>query len=176
MLLSCPNTESLFEAISIPDEMSRVKRAAVHLHTLRCAACRERVSSLRAQWDAYFKPEPDITSSLMKVYSSLQNDETLILKGWKLSPARAERRTGISRAQKGWLFGGGFSLALAAIFVVIGVTGVKLGHPDAAPVSPWTQAAKAPLAQIRFEDENRVKVQYVQPELLQSIEFETSAR
>jgi hypothetical protein len=183
MFLNCPKDENLFAFVSIPQEVSLWKRSGVRLHIKSCQPCREKVTSLRSQWDAYFAPEPDITSSLMSVYSRLQNDETLILKGWKLSPARPHRKTGLSNAQKSWLFGGGFSVALASFFVLFTLTGLKLGKATSPVVAgaggPGGTAlsdVKVPLAQIRFEDENRVKVEYVQPQLLQSIEFETSAR
>jgi hypothetical protein len=52
-------------------------------------------------------------------------------------------------------------------------------HPVADAAAPVPVAANEhlPFAQIRVEDKdnNRVQVHYVQPELLQSVEFETTS-
>ena len=74
-------------------------------------------------------------------------------------------------------------MAAAAIALVL-VSGASLlqmsgmGLHRMQPVSasePPLKEPDFPFAQMRIEDENSVKVQYVRPELLQSIEFETNS-
>ena len=82
------------------------------------------MSTIKTKWDAYFSPEPELTSSLIRVYSRLQNDETLILKGWKLSEQRPTKSLGHRLLAEGWLFAGLFRWALAHCFSLV-VTQVK---------------------------------------------------
>ena len=64
---------------------------------------------------------------------------------------------------------GGVSIATATLVVVIVASQMRTEQPDrlANNVTPF--------AQIRFEDEKETKVHFVRPELLQSIEFETTS-
>jgi hypothetical protein len=169
-LLSCPKPENLFEWVSIPQELPLWSKVALGTHTMTCSSCQDQVESLRRTWQAYFTPEPDITSTLMKVYSRLQKDETLILKGWKLGEFRPEANR-LSWSQH-WVVRGGLVMGLGSIVgLVVLTTGIRGDKTGVALMA----SAKVPLAQIRYEDKNIVKVRYVQPELLQSIEFETTS-
>jgi hypothetical protein len=178
--MKCPNQEKLFEFVSIPAEMPKLERVRLQWHTKACAHCQEEMTGIRATWEGYFTPEPDITASLMSVYSRLQSDETLILKGWKLSEFRAARASSVPST--GWAWRAGMAIAASIVLVFVGITGGILPgfgpSQDAmmtAAVAPANE--KLPFAQIRVEDKdnNRVQVHYLQPELLQSVEFETTS-
>jgi hypothetical protein len=175
--MKCPKQEALFEFISIPDELSRWERFRTQWHTRSCASCQEQMQAIRSTWESYFTPEPDVTSSMMRVYSRLQSDETLILKGWKLSEFRPARAP--LRARANWAFRIGASFAAALLLVVFAAPQWRALHPVADAAAPVPVAANEhlPFAQIRVEDKdnNRVQVHYVQPELLQSVEFETTS-
>lgn len=171
-LLKCLSQDCLLEYVSIPQEVSAWKKLHVRLHTVKCDACQNKLSSIRKNWDSYFAPETDITSSLLKVYSRLQTDETLILKGWKLGEFQRRRDMNTALFKGGWLFRGAVSLGLAglAVFVVLSqVSQNKTIEPRSTIASN-----QLPLAQIRVEEKNTVKVHYLEPELLQTIEFETT--
>jgi hypothetical protein len=170
----CPDQAALLEIVSIPGEVSFFRKARVRLHTMRCEACDARVESLKATWQAYITPEPDVTSSLLRVYSKLQKDETLILKGWKLNEVQPARDLNYWLYQRGWLFRGGLSFAGITIAVIVGLAQFSTsGRQDT--VAQESARARAPLAQFRMEDRNTVQVRYVQPELLESMEFETTS-
>lgn len=178
MRLKCPKQESLFEYISIPREISLWKRLAIRLHTASCRNCQERMSTIKTKWDAYFTPEPELASSLIRVYSRLQNDETLILKGWKLSEQRPQSSLRRRLFAEGWLFRGAVSLSLGSLLLLFVVTQVRsmrdMTSPEnVAQSSNVSTNENIPFAQIRIEDKNRIQVHYVRPELLQSMEFET---
>src|SRR5262249_30526052 len=130
-----------------------------------------------ASFEAFFKPEVDVTSSLLRVYGRLQNDETLILRGWKLNEARPTRDAKYWLFQRGYLFRGG--LAFGAVALVLSLAVTRMNPAGDAPAetvaASKTHEAPPPFAQIRIEDRNSVKVHYVQPELLQSTEFETTS-
>ncbi len=142
---------------------------------MSCPRCREKVTSLKASWEAYFTPEPEIAPSLMRVYSKLQKDETLILKGWKLSKPGARATLSERLFREGWVFRGAVSAAGLATLVFIGVSRFSSAP---APVEAVALATKPqlPFAQIRIQEKDAVRVHYVQPELLESVEFETTSR
>jgi len=148
-------------------------------HTKHCAGCQQQMSAIRSTWEGYFTPEPDITSSLMRVYSRLQSDETLILKGWKLSEFRAARASSVPSTA--WAWRAGMAVAAAILLVIVGLNGGLPGmgpaHEEMLTASVNPASEKLPFAQIRVEDKdnNRVQVHYLQPELLQSVEFETTS-
>lgn len=169
LLLNCPSTETLLETISIPDEMSRLTYLKVKWHCFRCQSCQNSLSKLRSTWDAYFQPEPEVASSLLRVYSRLQRDETLILKGWKLGDFRSVRPSSARLFMRAWGFPTGIAVALG-FFAVIFSPAFRGSDPDANLVAVDT---RLPLAPIRTRDKNSVKVRYVQPQLLHSMEFET---
>lgn len=175
MLLSCPKTESLLEFVTIPSEMRRWDRITFQVHSLTCQSCQEKMSAIRNKWDSYFRPEPDVTASLIKVYSRLQKDETLILKGWKLDgvkPASPSLSTAMLR--QGWVFRGSVSLGLASLLLLLIFSQMK--EEESVPYTAAVpHAANLPVAQFRVEDKNSIKVHYVQPELLHSMEFETTS-
>lgn len=178
MLLNCPKPEKLLELFTIPGEISFTQRASTKTHAFFCGDCQAKLTHLKATWQSYFKPEPDITSSLLKVYSKLQKDETLILKGWKLGEApRKKRGVGHFLFNEGWLFRGSVGLGMAALVAVLAVGPLNRPQQTEDLVVDRFKSAKAdlPLMQIRTEDKDRVKVRYVQPELLQTIEFETTS-
>lgn len=170
--LRCPDSETLFEFISIPKEISRLRWAILKLHASGCKPCQARIHSIRSAWQAYFTPEPDVTTSLMKVYSRLQNDQTLVLKGWKLGEFRSQRDLGSWLFKGGWLFRGGVSFGIVAILVVVIFSQMQTEKSTEKVASNLTLM---PVAQFRFEDGERTKVRYVKPELLQSVEFETTS-
>lgn len=168
-LLSCPNSEQLFEFVSISQEMSWARRTSFRVHNAFCQDCHKKSADLQKTWQSYFTPEPDITSSLMRVYSRLQNDETLILKGWKLGELPRPRSASDFLLGGGWLFRGAVSVAAMVILVLLVSSQMGTERPE------HLAANTIPFAQIRYENENSVQVQYVKPELLQTIEFETTS-
>ena len=171
--LPCPNQESLLEFVSIPDELSFLLKLGFRVHLSVCRKCRKTAQQIEAKCQTYFHPQPEVTSSLLRVYSRLQKDETLVLKGRKL----AELRTGPRSWNEllfsgGWLFRGGV-VGTMAVLVLLVIA--QLGSDSHRERLNQNQAVKVPLAQFRIEDRNTVKVHYVQPELLQSMEFETTS-
>ena len=178
-LLKCPKPEALFEYVSIAHELSIREKAPTWLHLKTCTDCQEKSSAIARKWDSLLSPEPDITSSLLKVYSRLQRDETLILKGWKLGETRQQRRNE-TRLLSDWAFRGTIAASLLGVIAFIGWSqlnsnrdgGKELINASAPLLSPSQPVV--PFAQIRIEDKNRIKVQYVQPQLLQTMEFETT--
>lgn len=170
--LKCLSQEKILEFHTISGELSLFERTKIKYHLFSCQNCTEKLTGLKSLWQQYFAPEPDITSSLMRVYSRLQKDETLILKGWKLNETRPKKDLGGVLMNGGWLFRGAVSIGLAAVVLSVVMTqqtNSKDNNPGAS-----SQASTQPLAQIRMENKNGVKVHYLQPELLQSIEFETT--
>ena len=166
----CLNQEEVLALVSIPDELSLFKKASSRTHLWTCKKCRESVAQMKNTWASYFKPEPDITSSLLKVYSRLKTDETLILKGWKLGEIRPPRTWNTILLREAWLFRGAVSLGLGSILGIVLYT----QFTDDERPRRMAQAEQAPLAEIRLQDKNSVKVHYLQPELLQTVEFETT--
>jgi hypothetical protein len=179
MLLNCPKPEKLLELFTIPGEISLRQRAVTKTHAFFCADCQQKLTHLKKSWEHYFKPEPDITSSLLKVYSRLQKDETLILKGWKFGEAPRKRGVGHFLFKEGWFFRGAVGLSMASLiaFVTVGPVGNRAQHHDEDGLVERYRSAQTdlPVVQIRQEDKDRVKVHYLQPELLQTIEFETTS-
>jgi hypothetical protein len=169
-LLNCPDSEKLFEFVTIPSEISNFRRAGMKLHAVTCAPCRIKMESIQKKWSSYFQPEPEVTSSLMKVYSKLQNDETLILRGWKLGEQRNSRRNWVG---EGWVFRGAVAVGVASIFGAVFVSQVRNNEKLPGIISS-ASSSFVPYAQIRVEDKNRIQVQYVKPELLESMEFQTT--
>lgn len=160
--MRCPSSERLFEWISVPGEMRFVTRSRLWIHTRICKGCRSERIRLEESWERLLCPEPDVTPSIIRVYSRLKRDETLILKGWKLGESRSNSHP--------WLFRG--AVALSALAITCWV--VLQPSPETTEAAFQTQAS--PLAQIRYENKNRIQVRYVKPELLQSIEFETASQ
>ncbi len=172
MFLQCPDQELLLEFVTIPKDISLSKKLAVSLHLKTCARCKEQASSVEKKWNSYIRPEPEITSSLIKVYSKLKQDETLILKGWKLEKPSRSHAPIVSSS---WLFRGAVVAGLVVTFVFFTLAQTKSPR-DSENLSASNQGANIPFAQVRVEEKNRVKVQYMKPELLQTVEFETSGR
>lgn len=172
MLRKCPNPEQILEIVTIPTEMSRLKLWRWKAHVWKCADCREHVTQIKETWQGYFQPEPDITSSLLKVYSRLQNDETLILKGWKLGESRMRQSAFSKLLKEGWVFRGAVSLGMGAIAGVFFYSQLMGGETK--PEMAKLASVNPPLAQIRVQNKNTLQVHYLRPELVQSIEFETT--
>lgn len=126
---------------------------------------------MKATWDAYFQPEPEIASSLLRVYSRLQKDETLILKGWKLREFRSHRPSAARLFMRSWGFPTGIAVALG-LFAVVFSPAFQSQQPQENDRLA-TLNTEVPLSPIRVRDKNSVKVRYVQPQLLHSMEFET---
>lgn len=179
--LNCPRNEELLEFVSIAQELSARRRLGFRMHMKICSGCRRKAEQLSQRWEAFFQPEPDITSSLMQVYSRLQSDETLVLKGWKLNDPRllsGRWRAPAVQTYRRWVVSGGVvSAAAAMLAVVLWMPGRNDGRSDLSNASAQVSLPRnspVPFAQIRTQDRNRVEVHYVQPELLQTIEFETT--
>ena len=173
-LLKCLKSEELLEYVSIYKELSLVSRVSTRVHVFSCKSCSQKREEIQAMWDSYLTPQPDITSSILSVYSRLQKDETLILKGWKLGETHARKDSWVDYFLKeGWIFRSAVSMGVAAVFAFVIAT--KLGFNQPSEVTlPNSSLPKSPLAQIRVQEKNRVKVHYMEPELLQTIEFETT--
>ena len=178
-LLKCPKPEALFEFISIAHELSFREKAPRWIHIKTCQDCKDKSVAFARKWESMLSPEPDITSSILKVYSRLQRDETLILKGWKLGENRRDRRND-SASLSNWAFRGTIAASLLAVIGFVGWSqlnsrdgGKELLNASAPLITPG-HSASIPFAQIRIQDKNRIKVQYVQPQLLQTMEFETT--
>ena len=190
--LNCPKNEEILEYVSIAKELSTVRLAKMKMHLKVCSECHRKHEVISSQWAKFFQPEPDITSSLLRVYSRLQKDETLVLKGWKLNdprllsgrwqwPLRSARARNAVR-NFGWA-GGMVSAVAAAWAMVVWLPSyrgdfrgaeARMGLSNAAASFTIPKPIHVPFAQIRVQDKNRVQVHYVQPELLQTIEFETT--
>ncbi len=168
MFLNCPNQELLLEFVTIPQEVGLKDRLLLSLHLKTCNRCQEQADTVQKKWNAYFKPEPEITSSLIKVYSRLKQDETLILKGWKLGNTESPSRQ--NQTASNWLFRGAVGVGLLLIVFFVALSQSKNNNNEFASEN----SSQVPYAQIRMEEKNRVKVQYMKPELLQTVEFETS--
>ncbi|NBX77015.1 MAG: hypothetical protein EBQ92_10710 [Proteobacteria bacterium] len=168
MFLNCPKPEEFLQLVSVPEELSLISRFFLRTHLGICSSCRTSLEATQVAWTNFLKPEPEITSSLLKVYSRLQNDETLILKGWKLGSQRRQRELRSLLFNEGWLFRGGVFLGLGILVGVVAFStlGQKPLEKGNFPLGP--------LAQIRQQEKNKVKVHYLQPELLHTIEFETT--
>lgn len=172
-ILKCPKSEELLEFVSIYKELSVTSRLSTRAHILRCKKCSEKRAEIQTMWDSYLTPQPDITSSILSVYSRLQNDETLILKGWKLGESPKRRDSWAQTfVKEGWFFRSAVSMGLAAVFAFVVATQLA-SQRTSEIVQPGQSANKSPLAQIRVQEKNRVQVHYYEPELLQTIEFET---
>jgi len=173
-LLSCPDQESLLAFITVASELPLLRRAHMRTHIFACKPCREKMEALKSTWEAYFAPEPEIAPSLMRIYGKLQQDETLILKGWKLSHPVRHRPLPQRLVREGWLFRGGIALGGVGLagWLVLSQLADNTAAGDRVAA---TSQMKMPLAQIRIQDKNSVQVRYVQPELLDSVEFETTS-
>lgn len=177
-LLKCPNQETLLSWMTISGELPARERVAAKCHIFFCQSCQTQTESIRKTWNHYFKPEPDITSSLLRVYSNLKDDETLIIKGWKLDQ-RQNRKRSLSHLmfKEGWLYRGAISTGFAGLVLFFGYTSLRPNTPAAVgvPVANRTSNNEAQFMQIRVQEKDRVKVHYIQPELLQTVEFETTS-
>lgn len=171
---SCPKEERLLELASVAQEMPRTERLRLKWHLSGCASCRTQVEELRMAFESYLAPEPDVASSLLRVYGKLQADQTLLLKGWKLNETRPATDWRSVLFHRGWLFRGG--LAAAGIAAAWGFF-LAPGSPSTAmaplPAQPPDSIGAPPWAQFRIEDHNSVRVHFVRPELVHSSEFET---
>jgi hypothetical protein len=173
---SCPKEERLLELASVAAEMPCTDRLRLKWHLSGCASCRARVDELKSAFESYFAPEPDIASSLLRVYGRLQADQTLVLRGWKLNETRSRADWRLVLLQRGWLFRGG--LAAAGLMVAWGVWKVPGAGTLPKAVAPLPQqppdsVGPPPWAQLRIENGNSVRVHYVRPELVHFSEFET---
>ncbi len=157
--------------LSMPAEMGRWERLKVRTHLVRCLPCQEKKAHIKATFDSYFQPEPEVASSLLRVYSRLQRDETLILKGWKLNDFRSQRPSPARLFARSWGFPAGIAAALG--LSVIAFSPAFQATQQEAPVE--YASAAMPRLPIRVRDKHSVKVRYVQPELLHSVEFETGS-
>lgn len=181
LFLKCPKNEKILELVSIAKELPRFERMALGAHMRFCADCRKNAEVISERWKAFFQPEPDLTPSLLRVYSRLRQDETLVIKGWKLNDPRllaGRWRPLVESRAKRWIVSGGLASAIAATLAVVIWTQVdsrpRMQANNAAAHLTAPQPSQIPFAQIRLQDKNRVQVHYVQPELLHTIEFETT--
>ncbi len=172
--LKCYKPESLLEYISLPEQVGFWQTFQIKRHLKGCADCRKIETRVRSECAAYFAPEPEITTSLLRVYSKLQKDETLILKGWKLDTGKRTPTARQRLVNGGWAFRGGLALA-SLVMVGLVVSNSGLNNNDDSERLARRSEPKPPMAQIRIEQPGRVKVHYVEPELLQTMEFETTS-
>lgn len=165
----CPKPESLFEYVTVSSVMSFWRKFWLKQHLRKCSKCETLINSISKSWSSFFEPEPEVTTSLLKVYSRLQRDETLILKGWKFNT----RDSGLCNRE--WKsFSGAIGVGLICT-VIIGIGFIFKYLPFNYRNKDSMRAnVTLPFAQIRTEDRNTIKVHYVQPELLNTIEFETA--
>ncbi|MBY0369800.1 hypothetical protein K2X33_03880 [bacterium] len=170
MRRNCPKPESLLEVLSIPTEMGRLNRWKVQAHTLACKPCQQKMANLRQTWNSYFQPEPEIATSLLRVYSRLQQDETLVLKGWKLGEFRSPRISPARLFMRSWGFPTGIAVALGISAVIFSPAFQAQEESLLAEAQP---TRTLPRAAVRVREGNAVRVQYAQPKLLHSVEFET---
>ncbi len=172
-LLSCPREEVLLQYLSIPHDISWKSRFQIKLHLRSCTDCLDKSVGIEEKLQSYFSPKVEISSSLLKVYSRLQSDETLILKGWKLSEIGAKRASHRqSSFARSWLVRGTVIAGLGSLMMLFFVADTS----DPEKAVQTIQQNNVPFAQIRFQDKNRIQVQYLKPELVQSVEFETTGR
>jgi hypothetical protein len=181
-----PNAEELFEYVSIPQELSVWKRARIALFIRFDPQCRQQVEKMQSTWASYFKPEPDVMDSVMRVYSKLRSDETLILKGWKLCDARPVIKPKREFSVFQVLAASGVAASVGAVVLWTGPAGNSglavanfeepSGLQSVQRISNPIQLKRQdpPMARVRIQDRNTIQVHYMQPELLQSIEFETT--
>ena len=170
MFLKCPKEDNFLQVVSVPDEISAVSKFFFKAHLAICSSCRLNFEKTQATWMSFLKPEPEITSSILKVYSRLQNDETLILKGWKLGKSRKNQNLNGFLFQEGWLFRGSVFLGVGVIVAALVFSNLSQKSIDKTQIG----IGPVPFAQIRQQEKNKVKVHYLQPELLHTIEFETT--
>ncbi len=178
-LRTCPKSEKLLEYVSCASEMPFSRRTGFRAHLAICGGCRERVTRLQSTWSNLLEPEPELTPSLLKVYGRLKTDETLILKGWKLEEVTHERSISRRIFSEGWFFRGSVAVTglAAGIFLIRTQMYPAVTPAPTAPTEMVRVSAESrpPVAQIRIEKKNRVQVHYVQPELIESMEFETAS-
>lgn len=175
-LHKCPKPEVLLELVTIPRELSLISQLCLRLHLIGCRECQAKTKAIRKSWEACINPEPDITSSLVRVYSRLKSDETLVLAGWKLG--RTHRQgNGLANALfgGGWLFRGGVALGIASVGFMLLLNPFRPTPVPEARMTSQDTLREIPFMQFRVKDRNSVKVHYLQPELLQTIEFETAS-
>lgn len=178
-LLSCPKPETLLQFVSIRRELPWWKQVALSIHSSSCHRCQETLGHLKQTLDQFFCPEPDVTSSLLRVYSRLRTDETLILKGWKLGVPQMVSSLPERLWANGWIFRGSVIFGALVISLYLLTSGknpavytVATQTPESTLSVPASNST-IPYAKIRIEDGNQVQVHYVRPELLQSVEFQT---
>ncbi|MCB0418283.1 MAG: hypothetical protein KDD39_11575 [Bdellovibrionales bacterium] len=172
-LLPCPKEEWLLQYVSIRKDVPVVRRLRIAAHLRSCKHCATKRTLIGEKLEAYFSP-PDITSSLLRVYSRLQQDETLILKGWKLGEIAPSQRKQRSMLANGWAFRGAVVAGLGALAVIFVMADRQGLQESQAQRLAQEDSRNVPFAQIRFEDKNRVQVHYIKPELVRSVEFETT--
>lgn len=164
---TCLNSDSLFKYFSVRNEIKFFEKTKIFFHLRKCSQCEFKYKTIQNTWNEYFTPEPEIASSLVKIYAKLQRDETLILKGWKLENFTQNYKLNHWLFNRGWLYYGGVPTALAAVITFLAVSQNAKNQPLVAKQTP-------PYAQIRYEDNNKVNVIYVKPELLHRVEFQTT--
>lgn len=172
-LLPCPKEELLLQYVSIRKDLPLLRRFRIGIHLRSCRPCATKSTLIGEKLEAYFSP-PDITSSLLRVYSRLQRDETLILKGWKLGEIAPSQRKQGSMLANGWVFRGAVVASLGALAVIFVMADRQGLQESRAQRLAKEDARDVPFAQIRFQDKNRVQVHYIKPELVRSVEFETT--
>jgi hypothetical protein len=159
------------EGVSIPGELPFWSQFLLKTHVRFCASCERKQLSLKSTWESYFQPDPEVATSVLRVYSRLQKDETLILKGWKLGDFRSQKRSGnLHFFLRTWGFPTGIAAALGFFALFYSPAFQSEGDKTQLASRP---ALSVPPSQVRVRDKNSVKVHYVQPELIHSMEFET---
>ncbi len=165
MLINCPKNEKILEFITIKESIPIFKKIAMCIHLMFCKVCSEKKKVFTKEWENLTEPSYDITKSLLRIFSRLQNDETLILQGWKLGKIPRKRWVPFLISPR-FVLVATFLLAIAIFVIFKNGTG---------KVYTLKSEDHLPYIKYRFQDKNKVTVHYIEPELIQTVEFETSS-
>lgn len=170
-LKNCPSKEKILEFSCFSGALSFFEKLSIKMHLFHCQKCKEKNAEAFSHWQNVFHLKNDFqTESLLNVYSRLQKDETLILKGWKLeNPTfRGSERFALSKT---------LNVGLAVITLVVISTFTFLGTNIFRTPNQVYSLKEAPRntlqAKVKIKDRNRVQTHYLEPQLIRMVEFET---
>jgi len=166
-LFKCPSKDAWLEWVSTPQSISLLKKFYFRTKLTICSHCQETEASVKKLWMQFSEPEPDLTDSLIRVFHKLQKDETLVLKGWKLNEPPLKKRAPVIPLR--WV-----GVATAATMLFVSAWWLQSQQPVHKPIASRAFTT-FPKAQIRRQENNTVKVHYIQPELVETLEFETDS-
>lgn len=166
---NCLKSDQLLQYFTIQSELGFVTKFKTKWHLKKCQGCAERFNKVQSTWNQYFNPEPEIAPSLIRVYAKLQRDETLILKGWKLENFKSTRSLSQKLFRQGWVYYGAVTSSL------LGVMGFFMyNQMTVNRALTLSEKKSSPVAQIEFNQKDKVNVYYVKPELLHHVQFQTN--